>query len=301
MNINGILLINKPLGETSFRQISKLRKILGIRKIGHCGTLDPLAEGLLIVCINKATKIIDMITNHNKKYVALVQLGSSTSTDDREGEVINSSNIAINKSEFINALNNFVGEIQQRPPRYSAIKINGKRAYELARKNKDFKIKKRTVIVNEIKLLDFNEDKQLAKISIHCGKGTYIRSIARDLGEQLGCYAHLSSLIRTKIGHFDLNNDKIIHNFDNFKKDNIINYIIPISESLENYDSVIVKKQSEIKVKYGQILLEDDLIRNIAEGTVDNKINDEYLKLINNDKELLAIIKKDLSYKCVLL
>lgn len=298
---NGIILLDKPKQESSFFQISKLRKILGIKKIGHCGTLDPMATGLLVVCINKATKITELFMNRSKEYIAEIKFGFSTTTDDIEGEIINKSDKIINENELILALKKFVGEIEQVPPLYSAIKIKGKRAYELARKNQKFEIAKRKIYISEIELINFNKIEQIVKIRINCSKGTYVRSIARDLGVILGSYAYLNSLVRTRSGDFCLSSKMLLHNFDFVKKEDIINYIIPISESLSFIKYLKIKKDSEKKIEYGQKLNGLDIDWNNSFYENINYLKDkEYYKIYNDKKDTLAIVKSDLSYKCVL-
>lgn len=197
----GILNIYKPCGMTSHDVVNILRKILKIKQIGHTGTLDPFAEGVLPVCIGKATRLIEYLDD-DKEYIAEVQFGTSTSTYDTEGEVTQTNNKKVSKEEVQTALKNFEGEIFQLPPVYSAIKVNGKKLYEYARKGEKVEITKRKVTIFNLELKDFNEEKQTAKILVDCSKGTYIRSLANDLGELLGCCGHLIRLIRTKAGKF---------------------------------------------------------------------------------------------------
>ncbi len=302
-DFNGILLIDKPYKETSFHQIAKLRHKLGIKKIGHCGTLDPLATGLLILCINKATKISEYLLGQDKEYVGEIKFGYSTTTDDREGEILKKSSKRISTKELLEILDEFKGDIKQIPPKFSAIKINGKKAYELARKKIDVNLNSRNVVIHELNLISFNEMEQLAKIHIKCSKGTYIRSLSRDIGEMVGSYAHLYSLIRTKSGNFSLNskNYKVVKNIDSVKKEDILDNIISISQSLIDFNFLKLKEESEIKVKYGKKLLKSDFDFLGNDISVNERFLDKKLyKVYNRHDNTVAIIDNNLNYIKVL-
>lgn len=200
-----VLLIDKPLRWTSFDVVQKLRNIIRIKKIGHAGTLDPLATGLLIVCTGKFTKRINEFMAQEKEYTGSITLGATTPTYDLESEPENFKSIDDITEEKIKAATiGFTGEIQQIPPAHSAIKVGGKRVYELARQGKEVKLEPRTVIIKEFEITKI--EMPLVYFRIVCTTGTYIRSLAYDFGESLGCGAHLSSLCRTRIGDF-LNKD----------------------------------------------------------------------------------------------
>lgn len=199
----GFLNINKPEGITSFDVIAKLRKILKIKQIGHAGTLDPFATGVLPVCVGKSTKLIDYL-GKDKEYIATIKFGADTDTYDKEGQVIKTYDTKISENELSDLLNDFQGEIEQIPPIYSAIKINGKKLYEYARKGENIEIKPRKVIIYKIELLEFDYENQNAKILVNCSKGTYIRSIAYDIGQKLNCGGYLTELVRTKSGEFEI-------------------------------------------------------------------------------------------------
>ena len=198
-----LLLINKPLGWTSFDVVNKLRYKLKIKKIGHAGTLDPLATGLLIICTGKLTKRIDEFQAQEKEYTGKFVLGQTTPSFDLETEVSEPQDISSVTNEDINSTTaKFMGAIQQIPPIYSAIRINGKRAYALARKGKEPELKPREVFIKEFEITNIN--KPTVEFRVVCSKGTYIRSLARDFGEALGTVAYLSELCRTRIGEFKL-------------------------------------------------------------------------------------------------
>ncbi len=199
----GFINVLKPRGRTSFQVVSYLRKITKIRQIGHMGTLDPFAEGVLPVCIGKATKLIEYLTD-NKSYIAEIKFGAETDTFDLDGKIVRTYDKKVSQDEVLAGLNNFRGEISQIPPIYSAIKIGGKKLYDYAREGKDVEIKPRKVTIFAINLLSFDEGNQIAKISVRCSKGTYIRSIAYDLGKILECGGYLTALERDKSGFFDL-------------------------------------------------------------------------------------------------
>ena len=200
----GFLNIYKPKGKTSHDVVAILRRLTKIKQIGHTGTLDPFAEGVLPICIGKATRLIEYLED-DKAYIGTVQFGKSTTTYDIEGEGVNFSEKKATLEELESALPNFRGEIQQFPPIYSAIKVNGKKLYEYARKGEEVKIEPRNVTLYKLDIVNFNYENQTAELLIECSKGTYIRSIAHDLGEALGCYGHLIKLVRIKAGKFEIN------------------------------------------------------------------------------------------------
>ena len=200
-----MLLINKPLGWTSFDVVNKLRYRLKIKKIGHAGTLDPLATGLLIICTGKMTKEIEGFQAQEKEYVGKFVLGQTTPSHDLETEPREPRDIQlITEDQIRKATQQFIGLIQQTPPLYSAIKIDGKRAYEFARKGKEQELKSREVEIKEFEIT--NVEKPWVSFRVVCSKGTYIRSLARDFGNALGVGAYLAELCRTRIGNFKLEN-----------------------------------------------------------------------------------------------
>lgn len=209
----GVINIYKPKGMTSHDVVGVLRKKLNIKQVGHTGTLDPFAEGVLPICVGKATRLIEYFED-DKEYLATVQFGAQTTTYDLEGNITQTSSIKITQTNLEKALEIFQGEILQTPPIYSAIKVNGKKLYEYAREGKDVKIEPRKVTIYKIELKSFDEIKQQAEISIKCSKGTYIRSIANDIGVNLGCFGHLVKLIRTQAGKFLVENSVQLDDLD---------------------------------------------------------------------------------------
>lgn len=200
----GFLNIYKPKGLTSHDVVARLRKITKVRQIGHTGTLDPFATGVLPICIGKATRLIEYLDD-DKEYLATVQFGKNTATYDLEGEITATFDKKVTEEDVKNALKDFEGEISQIPPIYSAIKVNGKKLYDYARQGQDIEIKPRKVTISKIELKEFDKTSQSAKITVACSKGTYIRSIAYDLGAKLGCGGYLTALERTKAGKFQEN------------------------------------------------------------------------------------------------
>lgn len=201
--INGLLVINKPMDWTSFDVVAKVRGKLNVKKVGHTGTLDPKATGVLVLCIGKATKLAQKLTGLDKEYLCEITLGANSNTDDIEGEIVpveNASEVPLTKVE--NVLNEFTGTFDQLPPNFSAKKIKGKRAYKLARQGKEVKLEPKPVTVHTMELLDYKWPK--VKIKINCSKGFYVRSLARDVGEKLEVGGYLSALQRTKVGHFSI-------------------------------------------------------------------------------------------------
>jgi tRNA pseudouridine55 synthase len=217
-----ILLLNKPLTWTSFDVVKKVRNILRIKKIGHAGTLDPLAEGLLILCTGKFTKKIEEIQAQEKEYTGHFTLGQTTPSFDLETEVDATKDISyLAKDMILAAASSFEGIIQQTPPLYSAVKINGERAYTLARRGDNAEIKAKQIEIKSFEITGV--ELPLVSFRVICSKGTYIRSLARDFGEKLGCGAHLSKLVRTRIGSYELNNALTVEDILQLRKNYLEN------------------------------------------------------------------------------
>ena len=272
----GFLNIYKPQGKTSHDVVAILRRITKIKQIGHTGTLDPFAEGVLPICIGKATRLIEYLDD-DKAYIGTVQLGKSTTTYDTEGDVINVSDKKVTMQEIQEALPKFRGEIQQLPPIYSAIKINGKKLYEYARKGEEVKIQPREVNIYKLEIVNFDEEKQTVDLHIECSKGTYIRSIANDLGEALGCYGHLIKLVRIKAGKFGINEAIKLDTLET--KEQVEKSLIYPLEYL-NYPKYELSEAEKEKVSHGMgvninldngtaLLISDDKL--IAVANVENK------------------------------
>ncbi len=263
----GFLNIYKPKGKTSHDVVAILRRITKIKQIGHTGTLDPFAEGVLPICIGKATRLIEYLED-DKAYIGTVQLGKSTTTYDTEGEGVNSSDKRVNLEEIETVLPKFRGEIQQLPPIYSAIKVNGKKLYEYARKGEEVKIEPRRVNIYKLEVINFDEEKQTLDLLIECSKGTYIRSIAHDLGEALGCWGHLIKLVRIKAGRFRVNESINLDSLDTVEQVEK-NLIYPL-EYL-NYPKYELSDSEKEKVSHG-MGVNTNLENGIALLTQQNKL-----------------------------
>lgn len=235
----GFLNIYKPKGLTSHDVVARLRKITKVRQIGHTGTLDPFATGVLPICIGKATRLIEYLDD-DKEYLATVQFGKNTATYDLEGEITATFDKKVTEEDVKNTLKDFEGEISQIPPIYSAIKVNGKKLYDYARQGQDIEIKPRKVTISKIELKEFDKTSQSAKITVACSKGTYIRSIAYDLGAKLGCGGYLTALERTQAGKFQVNTTIKLEDLTEVSQivENLINPLdmlnIPIHNLSEN-------------------------------------------------------------------
>lgn len=245
-DINGIIVINKEKGYTSHDVVAKLRRILNTRKIGHTGTLDPEATGVLPVCIGKATKICDMILNSQKEYIAGIKFGITTDTQDIFGNVICEKDVEVSLDEISFAIKCFEGEIEQIPPMYSAIKIDGKKLYEYARCGVEVERKPRKVTIDKIDILDITP--QNALIKVRCSKGTYIRTLCDDIGKKLGCGACMESLIRTKSSVFDIEQSVKI---DDLNLENYSQHLINIDNVFSNLPKVVVNDEIKLRLING--------------------------------------------------
>ena len=235
--MDGILVVNKPLGCTSHDIVYKIKKITG-EKVGHTGTLDQMAEGVLPILIGKGTLLSKYLINHDKKYIAEIQLGIKTDTADREGKVIESKDVpneVWNKEKIEQILNTFIGEQKQIPPMYSAIKVNGKKLYEYARMGKQIEVQPRKIKIYNMKLLDFSQENKQIKIEVYCGKGTYIRTLCEDISTKLGTVGYMKSLKRTNVGNFKIENSVELKESDNSNLKIIEENLISIEKVFEKY------------------------------------------------------------------
>ena len=260
--MNGLLLVNKKSNITSSDVVIKVRKLLNIKKVGHTGTLDPLAEGLLIITVGNATRIQELITEKDKEYIATMKLGIKTDTYDTEGKIIDQKEVP-NNLNIEEVLNSYIKKYNQEVPIYSSIKVNGKKLYEYARENIEVELPKREVEIKDIKLLSINNNEVTFKCLV--SKGTYIRSLINDIGNTLGTYATMTKLIRTKIDNFSLDNS---YTLDDIEKGNY--KLISIEEILD----------------YPKIEIDDNLYKKISNGVVlDNTYNikDKVLFIYNSN------------------
>jgi len=252
--VNGFLNINKPKGITSFDVIRRIRRIKFGEKVGHLGTLDPLATGVLVLVFGEATKLIEFISNEDKEYEAEITLGAVSDTYDAEGEIIKVSDKEPTKKQLSTTLKKFTGEIFQIPPKFSAVKIKGKKAYELARKGAPVKLEKRKIKIYSIKIIKFDYPK--LKIKVICSCGTYIRSLAYDIGEELKTGAFLSGLIRTRAGVFFIKNSL---NLDNLTEKKLEQSVVPVEKIIKLFPKIILNSIEYKKLNFGQTILRPNL------------------------------------------
>jgi len=261
---SGWIFVNKPKNVSSFDVIRQLKKIFSIKRIGHAGTLDPLATGILPIAFGSATKTIPYLVSSKKEYRFSISWGIRTTTHDMEGEVIDESNFVPSKEDILDAVSDFKGEFYQRPPKYSAVKINGQRAYKLARSGIDFNIKEKKVKLYELIIKDHKKNKTefLAKV----GKGFYIRSLARDLCEKLATSGVIDSLERTKLGQFSLENafsletiEKLVHSAPAGMVGG--NLLVPLSEVLDDIPALLISDKEAKRFQQGQSFSNNDLLK----------------------------------------
>ena len=248
MGYNGIILVDKPADWTSHDVVAKLRGILHERRVGHSGTLDPMATGLLTVFVGRATRAVQFAETYNKRYVASLRCGYSTDTQDTSGRVTAQTGISPTEAELTDVLLEFTGEISQIPPMYSAIKVSGKKLYELARKGETVERKPRTVNISELSLVGHDGDDFV--LSVSCSKGTYIRTLCNDIGERLGCLACMSALRRTNAGPFDVRDAHTLSEISEGPE----RYIIPVDSLFSEHPAIELSAAQTAKLKCGNIL-----------------------------------------------
>lgn len=264
----GILPLWKEKGMTSHDCVFKLRKILKMKRIGHTGTLDPSVEGVLPICLGQATKVSEYIMNEGKTYIATVSIGAATTTEDADGEIVEQDNSAKNvtREHLLNVLSELTGEIVQTPPMYSAVKVNGKKLYEYAREGKVIERPSRKVTIHQLNLLDdsavFSGEQISFDIEIACSKGTYIRTLAVQIGEKLGYPAHMSQLVRTASGSFEQKqcltlaevNEAVI-------EEKLETFIFPINYALQSWPNVEITADIEKQISNGQVFESHPLLQ----------------------------------------
>ena len=254
--MDGVIVIRKEKGFTSHDVVAKLRGILHMKKIGHTGTLDPDAEGVLPVALGKATRLVDMITDKEKTYEAVMRLGVVTDTQDMSGTVLSqTTELSVTEEELCTVVSSFVGDYMQVPPMYSALKVNGKKLYELAREGKTVERKPRPVHFYEIEILDISFP--LVHFRVTCSKGTYIRTLCHDIGEKLGCGAAMESLLRTKVGRFTLDDAITLAQTEEAVQEGTIeSKILGIEEILPQYPRVCCTKEGDRLLANGNPLVQ---------------------------------------------
>ena len=296
---NGIIAINKPEGISSARAVARVKKALGVKKIGHTGTLDPFATGLLLCTINKATRISQFFLNGHKRYLARVCLGRETDTYDLTGQTVftasDSVMEALTKQDIEQVVQSFKGVQEQVPPMFSALKHKGQPLYKLARQGKKITKPPRQIEIFSIKISKVTPP--CCDLEIFCSSGTYIRSIAFDIGRELGCGAHLSQLCRTQSSEFKLENAIELSELESLDKDDAMQKIIPMSDCLKFMPKIAVNRSITQKVKFGQKLLVNELESSLSEPG-------QSVRLVDGNSELLAIVhlnknRQEYNYSCV--
>lgn len=257
-NLNGILVVDKPAGWTSHDVVAKARGITRQRRIGHTGTLDPMATGVLVLCLGQATRLVEYMTRHDKRYEGEITLGVTTDTDDAEGDELSRAPApSLDDSALRRIENAFTGALQQRPPAYSAIKVGGKRSYARARAGEALELRARPVVVTELRLEVVQAGR--LEIQVRCGPGTYIRSIARDIGETLGCGAHLSRLRRTSVGEFSLRDAVTLEDLSAaVESGTLFELLIQPDEGVVELDAAILAPPQVALLRHGALVQTTD-------------------------------------------
>lgn len=267
--MNGILLVNKPIDFTSRDVVNKLTKILKTKKVGHTGTLDPIATGVLVVCVGNTTKLCELLTSEHKEYIATIKLGIKTDTLDTTGTIIEKKDYNVTKEQIIEVLNSFLGDSIQTTPIYSAVKVNGKKLYEYAREGIEVELPKRNINISNIELLSYKDDEIKFKTTV--SKGTYIRALIDDICTKLNTVGTMSSLIRTKQGQFTLEQTFTLEDIENGKYE-----LISIEKALSEIETITINEELYNKVKNGSI--------------IPKTFNNDYANLLYNNK-IVAIYK----------
>jgi tRNA pseudouridine55 synthase len=277
--ISGVLVVDKPIGLTSHDVVQIIRKGTNIRRAGHTGTLDPRASGVLVILVGPAVRLSEYVSASDKRYQAVVRLGQSTDTYDADGRVVRTSPVNITEEEFEKALKQFIGEIEQVPPPYSAVKVKGKKAYEMAREGEEVDLLPRKIQVYNLDLLEWAPPD--AVIDVYCSSGTYVRSLAHDLGEALGCGAYLVGLRRTKSGRFTLRDAVPLRKLrEAFENGTWYQHLIPAAEALSDWPSIELTHTQVEDVRHGHRIPGDRELGKLARG-------------ISEQGELVALLEFD--------
>ncbi|MBR0446196.1 MAG: tRNA pseudouridine(55) synthase TruB [Oscillospiraceae bacterium] len=281
--MNGIVIIDKPAGWTSQDVVSKLRGVFKTRRIGHGGTLDPMATGVLPVFVGRATRGVEFFEHAHKTYEAVLQLGITTDTEDITGNILEEKPVCVTENEFLSVLEQFRGEIQQIPPMYSAIKVNGQKLYDLARKGKEVERKSRTITIFKLECLEFSGNQ--AKILVHCSKGTYIRTLCKDIGAALGCGGCMAALRRVQAGDYTI--DQAVSLQTLVESDNPEIYLAPVDSLFAEYDKLVLTPNQEKRCRNGNsfsISLPDGQYRAYSQ-------NGEFLMLAKVENSIMSTVK----------
>ncbi|MBP6179792.1 MAG: tRNA pseudouridine(55) synthase TruB [Anaerolineales bacterium] len=277
--ISGALVVDKPVGMTSHDVVQAIRNGTGLRRAGHTGTLDPRASGVLVILVGPAVRLSEYVSASDKRYQAIIRLGGSTDTFDAEGKVTPSKDpVTVTEAQFEEALKTFIGEIEQTPPPYSAVKVQGRKAYEMARQGEEVELAPRKITVHHLEVLEWAPPEVV--IDVHCSSGTYVRSLANDLGVMLGCGGYLVGLRRTKSGRFSLRDSVPLRKLQEaFAAGNWYQYLIPAAEALGDWTSLELNPDEVEAIRHGhRIKVVDDLSAEMVCG-------------ISTQGELVAILE----------
>jgi len=250
-DISGWFILDKPQGMTSTHAVSRLKRIFNAKKAGHAGTLDPLATGILPVAFGEATKTVPFVQDGRKAYAFTVKWGEETDSDDSDGAVVRTSPLRPSREAIAALLPQFTGEIMQTPPVYSAIKVQGERAYDLARDGEDVQLEARAVTIHALRIIEANADSAI--IEAECGKGTYVRALARDFGRLLGCYGYVTALRRTRVGPFTFDSAVTLEELESLE--NPLEAMLPVETGLSELPCVVVDRDGAARLRRGQSLI----------------------------------------------
>lgn len=276
-NINGVILLDKPTGISSHDAVNMLRKIVGTKRVGHTGTLDPLATGVLPMCIGSATKAAELLTCENKEYTAEMVLGMTTDTGDCEGNVLTECGFSLTEEQIRRAAESFVGSISQLPPMYSAKKVGGKKLYELARDGITVERKPENITIHELTVTDIDMEYFMVSFHVRCSKGTYIRVLCEDIGRKLGCGAYMNKLRRTASGAFKISDCKTIEEIKAAAESGALGELVIPTDTLFDYKKIILSDKQTARFANGVFVSHPD----IADG--------EFYRVYGSDKKFMAL------------
>ena len=304
--INGIINVYKEKGFTSFDVVAKMRGIFHQKKIGHTGTLDPDAEGVLPVCLGKATKVCDLLTDKDKEYKAVLLLGQETDTQDISGEVLNKADVMVSEEQVREVIASFVGEGEQIPPMYSALKVNGQKLCDLARKGITVERKSRPITIHSIEILSINLPE--IEMLVHCSKGTYIRTLCNDIGKKLGTYGCMKSLLRTRVVHFNLENAYRLSELEELvqKPEVEWDFVEAVDSVFTKYEAVYADEKAEKLIRNGNripiSLVKQESVSEMTTAIGDEKIKENIYRLYDYNRKfigLYAYLEENEEYKPV--
>lgn len=292
--MDGIFSIDKPTGMTSHDVVARVRRLAHQKRVGHAGTLDPAASGVLPVCLGQATRIVEYLSESGKAYRAAIRFGIVTDTYDAEGQVVRTSPVALTKEEIAAVLPEFLGEQMQRPPVYSALKRNGQPLYALARQGVEVEVEPRPVRIDALRIVSWKPPDLV--LDVECGKGTYIRSLAYDLGERLGTGAHLAALVRTRSGPFTLKQSITLEDLEAaLQADAWQDHLYAADEALLKWNAAILGSESEARLRNGQLLTFPNAMPSAPEESADTDADvprEDMLRAYSTDGRFLGVLRE---------